>query len=153
MEENSGALLAGSDALAHLAGPMHKKYSTTFVWSHLFSTQVSYDQFFNVEVFFFFTTTVSVTDQFWLISFNDNCCFFFITTLFVVNSTVIVIIKRINKVFHFFKSLLFRARKFKQQRNFQSTRWNRQWTIFSWYTWTIHNAALPYTTPLNQIMV
>ena len=101
----------------------------------------------NVEVFFFFTNTVSVTDQFWrisrrvtdgfwLISFNDNCSFFFITAFFIVNSTVILLIKRINKVFNCFKHLLFRARKFKQQRNFQSTRCNRQWRIFSWYNWT-----------------
>ena len=26
---------------------MHKKYSTAFVWGHLFSTCVCYDQFFN----------------------------------------------------------------------------------------------------------
>ena len=62
----------------------------------------------SVEVFlFFFTTTVSVTDQFWLISgrvtdwfwlisFNDNCSFFFITAFFVVQPTVFVILKRIN---------------------------------------------------------
>ena len=31
----------------NLAGPMHKKYSTRFVWGHLFSTYVSYDRFFN----------------------------------------------------------------------------------------------------------
>ena len=92
----------------------------------------------NVEVFFFFTTTASVTDQFrlisprvtdwfwlisrrvtdwfWLISFNDNCSFFFVTAFFVANSIVIVTIKRINKVFPIFKRLLFRAWKFKQQR-------------------------------------
>ena len=39
---------------------------------------------------------------------------------FVVNSTVIVIIKRANKVFHFFKRLLFWAKKFKQHWNLQS---------------------------------
>ena len=32
MEENNDILLAGGDALVYLAGPMHKKYSATFVW-------------------------------------------------------------------------------------------------------------------------
>ena len=79
----------------------------------------------NAKVFFF-TSTVSVTDQFWLIShrvtdwfwlisFNDNYSFFFfITAIFVVNSNVFVIIKTINKVFDFLKRLLFQRRKFKQ---------------------------------------
>ena len=51
---------------------------------------------FNVGLFFFFTTTFSVTDQFWLtscrvtdwfwlISFNDNCSFFFITARWIVD--------------------------------------------------------------------
>ena len=31
MEENNDIFLAGGDALVHLAGPMHKKYSKTFV--------------------------------------------------------------------------------------------------------------------------
>ena len=47
MEENKNIFLAGGDALVYLAGPIHKKYSTTFVWSHQFSTYVSYDQFLN----------------------------------------------------------------------------------------------------------
>ena len=41
MEEN--IFLAGGDALVYLAGRMHKKYSTTFVWGHPFSTYVYYD--------------------------------------------------------------------------------------------------------------
>ena len=41
MEENNGIFLAGGDALVYLAGPMHKKYSTTFVWGHSFGTYVS----------------------------------------------------------------------------------------------------------------
>ena len=41
MEENNGIFLAGDDALVYLAGPMHKKYSTTFVWGHSFGTYVS----------------------------------------------------------------------------------------------------------------
>ena len=32
MEENNYIFLAGGDALVYLAGPMRKKYSTTFVW-------------------------------------------------------------------------------------------------------------------------
>ena len=34
LEENSDIFLAGGDALVFLAEPMHKKYSTTFVWGH-----------------------------------------------------------------------------------------------------------------------
>ena len=41
MEENNEIFLAGSDALVYLAVPMHKKYSTTLVWGHPFSTYVS----------------------------------------------------------------------------------------------------------------
>ena len=47
MKRNSDILLAGDDALGYLAGPMHKKYSMTFIWSHPFRTCGSYDQFFN----------------------------------------------------------------------------------------------------------
>ena len=47
MEENNETFLAGGAALVYLARPVHKKYSTTFVWGHSFSTYVSYDQFFN----------------------------------------------------------------------------------------------------------
>ena len=47
MEENNDVFLAGGDALVYLAKPMHKKYSTTFVLGHPFSTYVSYDRFFN----------------------------------------------------------------------------------------------------------
>ena len=42
MEENNDIFLAGGDSIVYLAEPMHKKYSTTFVWSHLFSTYMSY---------------------------------------------------------------------------------------------------------------
>ena len=34
LEENNDIFLAGGDALVFLAEPMHKKYSTTFVWGH-----------------------------------------------------------------------------------------------------------------------
>ena len=47
IEENNDIILAVGDALVYLAGPMHKKYSTTFVWSHPFSMYVSFDRFFN----------------------------------------------------------------------------------------------------------
>ena len=47
MEENKDIFLAGDDALVYLAEAMHTKYSTTFVWSHPLSTNVSYDRFFN----------------------------------------------------------------------------------------------------------
>ena len=40
MEENSNIFPAGGDALVYLSGPMHKKYSTTIVWGHPFSTYV-----------------------------------------------------------------------------------------------------------------
>ena len=39
MEKNSNIFPAGGDALVYLAGPMHKKYSTTFVGAiHLVRT-------------------------------------------------------------------------------------------------------------------
>ena len=40
MEENNDIFLAGGDALVYLTVPMHKKYSTIFVWSHPFSSYV-----------------------------------------------------------------------------------------------------------------
>ena len=43
MEENNDICLAGSDALVYLAGPLHKKYSTTLAWGYSFSTYVSCD--------------------------------------------------------------------------------------------------------------
>ena len=46
-EENNDIFLAGGDALVYLAEPVNKKYSTTFVWGHPFSTYVSYDRLFN----------------------------------------------------------------------------------------------------------
>ena len=45
MEENNDIFLVGGDALMYLAKPMHKKYSTKFIWGHPFSTYVSYGQF------------------------------------------------------------------------------------------------------------
>ena len=47
MEENNKIFVAGGDALAYLAEPMHKKYSTAFVWGHPLSTYISYERFFN----------------------------------------------------------------------------------------------------------
>ena len=47
IEENNDIFLAGRDALVYLAAPLHKKYSTTIVLGHPFSTCVSYDRFFN----------------------------------------------------------------------------------------------------------
>ena len=44
LEENNDIFLAGGDALVYLAEPMHKKYSTTVVWGHPFSTMSSYDR-------------------------------------------------------------------------------------------------------------
>ena len=44
-EKNNDIFLAGSDAVVYLAKPVHKKYSTTFVWGHPFSMYVSYDRF------------------------------------------------------------------------------------------------------------
>ena len=51
MEENNKIFLAGGNRLVYLAGPMHKKYTTTFVSGHPFSTYVSYDQFFNPPLY------------------------------------------------------------------------------------------------------
>ena len=44
---DSFSCLAEGDALVYLAGPIHKKYSTTFVWGHPYSTYVFHDRFFN----------------------------------------------------------------------------------------------------------
>ena len=41
MEGNNNIFIAGGDALVYMAGPMHKKYSATFVWGHPLSTYVS----------------------------------------------------------------------------------------------------------------
>ena len=41
MEEKNHIFLAGGDAVVYLAGPVDKKYSTTFAWGHPFSTYVS----------------------------------------------------------------------------------------------------------------
>ena len=37
MEENNIILLVGGDALVYLTVPMHKKYSTIFVWGRFFN--------------------------------------------------------------------------------------------------------------------
>ena len=47
MEENKDLFLTGCDTLLYLTGPLHKKYSTIFVWGYPFSTYVAYDRFFN----------------------------------------------------------------------------------------------------------
>ena len=47
MEENNNIFLAEGDVLVYLAGPVHKKYSTTFAWDNPFRTYGFYDRFFN----------------------------------------------------------------------------------------------------------
>ena len=47
MEENNDIFLAAGDALVYLAGPIHKKYSSTIFGGHPFSMYVSFDRFFN----------------------------------------------------------------------------------------------------------
>ena len=49
MEENNDIFLTGGDALVYLAEPMHKKFSTKFVWRYPFSTYLSYDRSFNLR--------------------------------------------------------------------------------------------------------
>ena len=34
MEENNDIFLTGGNALIHLAGTIHKKYSAIFIWGH-----------------------------------------------------------------------------------------------------------------------
>ena len=46
MEENNDIFVAGGDALVYLAGTMHTKYFTTFVWGYSFSAYIFYDQSF-----------------------------------------------------------------------------------------------------------
>ena len=45
IEEKNNIFLASGDALVYLAGPMQKKYSTIFIWSHPFNTYVSFTDF------------------------------------------------------------------------------------------------------------
>ena len=47
MEEKNDIFLADGDALVYSTGLIHKKYSTTFVWGHIFSAYLSFDRFFN----------------------------------------------------------------------------------------------------------
>ena len=47
MEGNNDIFLTGDNALGYLAGPMHKKYTMTFIWGHPLSTCRPYDQFFD----------------------------------------------------------------------------------------------------------
>ena len=44
---NNDIFLASNDPLGHLGGPMHKKYSMTFIWGNPFSMCRPYDQFFD----------------------------------------------------------------------------------------------------------
>ena len=48
MEENNNIFLDSDDAPVYLAEPMHKKYSTAFVWGHPFKTYVSYDHIYHL---------------------------------------------------------------------------------------------------------
>ena len=45
MEENNSIFLADGDTQLFLVEPLYKKYSTTFVWGHPFSTYEYYDHF------------------------------------------------------------------------------------------------------------
>ena len=47
MEKSNDIFFGGGYALVHLAAPILKKYSTTFVWEHSFSRYVFYDGYFN----------------------------------------------------------------------------------------------------------
>ena len=50
MEEMNDICFGSGNALMYLAGRMHEKYSTTFLWGHPSSTYVSYDQFLNTPL-------------------------------------------------------------------------------------------------------
>ena len=49
MEGGNNIFVAGVDVLGYLSGPMHKKYSMTFIWGHQLSTRGSYYGFFNLS--------------------------------------------------------------------------------------------------------
>ena len=85
MEENNDIFLAGGDALVYLAKPMHKKCSTTFVWSHPFSTYVSYDQFFDPP-----PPCTHKLAPFGVRDFMDLILYSLIVTLLVCHSFVIL---------------------------------------------------------------
>ena len=57
MAENNDIFLAGNDALVYLVKPMHKKYSTTFVWAHSFIRYVYYDNPPSLLIPLYFMTT------------------------------------------------------------------------------------------------
>ena len=46
MTEENNIFPASGDVLVYLAEPLHKKYSTTFIWGYPFSRYVSYDRIF-----------------------------------------------------------------------------------------------------------
>ena len=47
IEGNNDIFSAGGDTLGYLAGPMHKKYSMTFIWGHPFSAVALMTNFFD----------------------------------------------------------------------------------------------------------
>ena len=57
MDKNKEIFLAGADVLVYLAEAMHKKYSTTSVLGHLFSTYVSYDRSSCTYLYTFWTSS------------------------------------------------------------------------------------------------
>ena len=68
MAENNNIFFVGGDALVYLTVPMYKKYFTTFVSGHTFSTYVSQDRFFNTPLpckhMYAFRVTVSAVGLF-----------------------------------------------------------------------------------------
>ena len=50
MEEHNDTFLADGDALVYLTKPMHKKYSTTFVWGHPFSFSTHFPSYPHVRI-------------------------------------------------------------------------------------------------------
>ena len=74
MEENNNIFLDSGDALVYLAGSMHKKYSTPFVWCRPFSTYVLQDQVFNpappCKHMYAFRVTVSAVELFQKVLLN-----------------------------------------------------------------------------------
>ena len=97
MEEKNDIVLAGGDALVYLAGPMHKKYYTKFVWGQPFSTYVSYDRFFNPLPLVRICSHLGVT-PFCVCDFIDLILSSPILTLFVCHSFLILLYLRNSRI-------------------------------------------------------
>ena len=103
-EENNDILLGGGDALVHLAGPVHKKYSATFVLGFPFSMYISYQRFFNLPLPCTHMYLIRVT-PFFVRDFIDLVLSSPILTLLVCHSFLILFYLRNSRITVFSQTL------------------------------------------------